>query len=151
MAPGAAPPPPEKDVFWCASCNSGALPVATTLSCGRPGFATKHLDLLVQLHNQQAALCCALLVPVTPGQSVSAVPVSGSVNRYDQEHDRSFFTFRDPLDSAPPSRAETQQLAGNGKRRVRPEFTCHGAALDTDACGSQAAVSAHVIMAGSCL
>jgi hypothetical protein len=86
------------------------------------GFATLCLLSSVQQHNQQAACHSRSLVPVTPGLHSPTVPVSVFTNRYDQEHDRSFFTFRDPLDSMPPSRAETQQRAEDGKRRVRQKF-----------------------------
>lgn len=42
--------------------------------------------------------------------------------RYDQEHDRSFFTFRDPVDFVPPFKAAVIKLKGKNEQRVRAWF-----------------------------
>ena len=75
-------------------------------------------------------LLCILLSSVGRHQGetiMTEVQYLRTIHRYDQEHDRSFFTFRDPLDSVPPSRTDAQQLPASGKRRVHPSVACRQA------------------------
>lgn len=62
------------------------------------------------------------MVRVAPGEAPPAP--QKDVYWYDQEHDRQFFTFRDPPDHVPASRAAAEARATLGRRRVllRPQF-----------------------------